>query len=52
MNIKMNDFVGNSLQKTFTPAVTSCCRVHALNADAHPSAALLCYTFGNLLCVL
>jgi len=29
----------------FTPAVTSCYQVHALNADAHtPTAALLCYS--------
>jgi len=27
----------------FTPAVTSCYQVHALNADAHLFAALLCY---------
>jgi len=35
----MNDFVGNILQ-SFTPAVTFCYEVHA---DAHLSAALLCY---------
>jgi len=27
---------------SFTPTVTSCYQVHALNADAHLSAALLC----------
>ena len=27
---------------SFTPAVASCCHVHALNADAHLSAVLLC----------
>jgi len=27
----------------FTPAVTSCYQVHALNPDAHLSAALWCY---------
>jgi len=25
------------------PAVTSCYQVHALNVDAHLSAAMLCY---------
>jgi len=30
----------------FTPAVTSCYQVHALNADAHLSAALLCYLYN------
>jgi len=35
----MNDFVGNILQN-FKPTVTSCYHVHA---DAHLSAALLCY---------
>jgi len=27
----------------FTPAVTACYQVHALKADAHLPAALLCY---------
>jgi len=27
----------------FTPAATSCYKVHALNADAHLSVGLLCY---------
>ena len=40
MNDKMNDFVRNILQISFTPTVTSCCQVHA---DAHLSVALLCY---------
>jgi len=31
----------------FTPAVTSCYQVHALNADVHLSAALLCYFRWN-----
>ena len=43
VNIKMNDFVGNILQISFTPTVASCYQVHPLNADAHLSAALLCY---------
>ena len=43
VNIKMNDFVGNILQIRFTPAVTSCYPVHALNSDGHLSASLLCY---------
>jgi len=38
----MNNFVGNILQ-SYSPAVTSCYQVHALNANVHPSAALLYY---------
>jgi len=38
----MNAFVGNILQNTFTPSVTSC-YVHTLNADANLPATLLCY---------
>jgi len=34
-----------SFKICFTPAVTSCYQVRALNAYAHLSAALLCY-FG------
>jgi len=43
VNNKINNFVGIFFKINFTPAVTSCCQVHALNADAHLSAALLCY---------
>jgi len=32
---------------SFTPAVTSYYQVHGLNADAHLSAALLCYFTGG-----
>ena len=39
MNSKMNDF-GIFCRICFTPTVTSCYHVHA---DAHLSAALLCY---------
>jgi len=35
VNIKINDLVGNTLQISFTPAVTSCYKLHARNADAH-----------------
>jgi len=42
VNSKMNDFVGNILQNMFCAYCTSCYQVHALNADAHLSAALLC----------
>jgi len=44
----MNHFVGNILQKSFVPAVTSCYQVHALNADAYLSAVLLCYFRCNV----
>jgi len=39
----MNNLVGTFCKISFTPAVTSCYQVHALNADAHLSAALPCY---------
>jgi len=39
----MNDFVGNILQNKFYACVTCCYHIHALNADAHLSAALLWY---------
>ena len=35
MNIKMNDLVGIFSKARFTPAVTSCYQVHALNADVY-----------------
>jgi len=34
VNIKLNDFVGNTLQISFTPAIAFCYHVHALNADS------------------
>ena len=40
MNNKTNDFVRNILQNNFSPTVASCYPVHA---DAHLSAAMLCY---------
>jgi len=40
--IKWTTLLGIFCKINFTPAVTSCYQVHALNADAHLSAALLC----------
>jgi len=39
--LKWTAFLGIFCKISFTPAVTSCYQVHALNADAHLSAALL-----------
>jgi len=39
----MNNFVRIFCKISFTLPVTSCYQAHALNADAHLSAALLCY---------
>jgi len=41
--IKWTTLLGIFCKLSFTPTVTSCYQVHALNADAHLSAALLCY---------
>jgi len=40
--IKWTTLLGIFCEICFTPAVTSCYQVHARNADAHLSAALLC----------
>jgi len=40
---KWTTLLGIFCKLCFTLAVTSCYQVHALNADAHLSAALLCY---------
>jgi len=45
--IKWTTLLGMFCKITFTPAVTSCYQVHALNVDAHLSAALLCYFWCN-----
>jgi len=45
VNIKMNDFVGNILQNKSYACCYISLSVHALNADTHLSAALLCYVF-------
>jgi len=40
----MNEFVGKILQIKFYPCCyILICQVHALNAEAHLSAVLLCY---------
>ena len=41
--LKWTNLLGIFFKMIFTPAVTSCYRVHALNADAHLPATLLCY---------
>ena len=43
MNIKMNNFVGNIPQISFTPVVTSCYQEHALNADVGFTYLRTCY---------
>jgi len=43
VNIEMKTLLGIFCKISFTPAVISCYQVHALNADAHLSAALLCH---------
>jgi len=40
VNSEMNDFLGILCEISFTPTVTTCYHVHA---DAHLSAALVCY---------
>ena len=40
---KWTTLLGIFCKLSFTPDVASCCQVHALNADAHLSATLLCY---------
>ena len=44
--LKWTTLLGMFWKISFTPAVTSCYQVHVLNADAHLSAALLCYFLG------
>jgi len=41
--IKWTTLLGITCKINFTPAVKPCYQVHTLNADAHLSAALLCY---------
>jgi len=41
--LKWTTLLGIFCKTSFTHAVTSCYQIHALNADAHPSAALLRY---------
>jgi len=41
--LKWTNLFGIFCKISFTPAITSCYQVHALNADSHLSAALLCY---------
>ena len=43
MNIKMNNFVGNILQISFIPAVTSRYQEHALNAGVDNTYLRPCY---------
>ena len=45
--LKWTPLLGIFCKISFTPAVTSCYQAHALNADAHLSAALLCYFWWN-----
>jgi len=40
VNSEINDFVGKFCETSFTSTVTTCYHVHA---DAHLSAALVCY---------
>ena len=41
--LKWTNLLGIFCKLSFTPAVTSCYQVHALNADARLSATLLCF---------
>jgi len=44
VNIKMNNFVENILQNSFTPAVMFCYQIHAPKTDTYiHAAALLCH---------
>jgi len=40
--LKWTTLLGIFCKLRFTPTLTSCCQVHALNADSHLFAALLC----------